>query len=158
MTTRTNHKTTGLARLTCPVWGLVLSLSGCVNPDRIGSDRAGNANSSTQIIDFAGVRLVSRGDWDDVDAAVDVGLGAIEAASLGIDHSMPGLIVYEFVTIRDDPGRLEIRQLDLPPDEPGIEILASIGHFARPKEEQRLVRAIARRLRQLHGVQTSPVR
>jgi len=102
--------------------------------------------------------LIVRGDWNDVDAAVDVGLSAIEAASLGVDRSIPRLIVYEFVTIRDDQGQITIRLLDLPDDEPGIEILASIGHFARPKEEQQLVRAIAHRLGQLYGVQVSPVR
>lgn len=128
------------------------------------------------IVDSTGTRTRVWADWDDLDAALDVGLSEIEAAVLKKDQPEPGLIVCTLVTIRDDQGVIQIRQLDpLPtatpdpsidtaPDSPApgpvtIEIRASIGRFGERRQAERtLVQTIRRRLVQLRGRDAAPVR
>ena len=94
------------------------------------------------------------GDWDDIDAAVDVGMSAAEIARVDASTSPDGLTrTYELRTITDEPAWLVARR-----EEGGrVGLGARVGHFGDAEREARLIRAVAERLRSLHGVDWAPV-
>lgn len=98
-------------------------------------------------------RLVD-GDWDDLDAAVDVGLEAAEVAVLrrevGQTHAR-----WEIVSIRDQRGELVIRRTDAPGK---LMVEATIDQPSDTERAGRLVSAVARRLGQLFGRDVAPAR
>lgn len=97
---------------------------------------------------------VVAGDWDDLDAAVDVGLEAAEVAVLRREVSdTQGR--WELVSIRDQLGELVIRRAG-EPDKLTVE--ATIDQPRDPEREGRLVSAVCRRLRQLYGQGAAPLR
>lgn len=103
--------------------------------------------------------LVVEGDWDDVDAAILVGLEQAEMAQLRRRSPGPDEVVVELLTLRDQPGTLRLTREPPTGDGPTrITIEASVGRVREPDLERRLVRAVARRLEDLRGVEFAPVR
>lgn len=99
-----------------------------------------------------GSSLVVSGDWDDLETSVDVGIGWAEVGLLGQDELMGGLVRYRVLTTRDEIGELIAR----PASDGCIALVAKIGP-GDPEHEARLIRAVARRLGQLHGVDVAPI-
>ncbi len=97
------------------------------------------------------------GDWDDVPVAVRYGLGQLGMASLreGIDED--GSMVWYLRTAGDEPGIVKVWQ-----DGQKVEgfsrifMRVTIGRFGDADREKRLLRATARRLKQLKGVEVAP--
>jgi hypothetical protein len=99
------------------------------------------------------VRSVT-GDWDDVEAAVIVGAAKAEVAILWPPTVEPDRQVYELLGVAGEPGRLEASLAE----DGSIVLTCSIGRFGNPAAESRLVRAVAQRLRDLHGRDYAPLR
>lgn len=95
------------------------------------------------------------GDWDDIDAAVDVGMSAAEAARVDARTSPDGRTrTYELRTSTDEPAWLVARR-----EEDGrVGLGARVGRFGDPQREEKLVRGVAERLKSLHGVDWAPVK
>lgn len=82
------------------------------------------------------------GDWDDIDAAVDVGMSAAEVARVDARTSPDGRTrTYELRTSTDEPAWLIARR-----EEDGrVGLGARVGRFGDPEREQKLVRGVAAR-------------
>lgn len=93
------------------------------------------------------------GDFDDVRAAVEVSVKRSEIAVVRVDDSTPGLLVFELLTIRDEPSELTARARD----DAKVELSARIGRFGDEPRERRLIADIADRLRQLHAREVVPL-
>ena len=98
------------------------------------------------------------GDWDDVDAAVETAAGQSEMAELLVEAVSDRERVYTLRTIRDETAKLVVRR------GPGagvngvpIQLEARVGAFGDASQEQRLLRAMTRRLEDLKGVDFAPV-
>lgn len=98
---------------------------------------------------------LGEGDWDDIDAAVDVGMSAAEVARVDARTSPDGRTrTYELRTSTDEPAWLIARR-----EEDGrVGLGARVGRFGDPEREQKLVRGVAERLKSLHGVDWAPVK
>jgi hypothetical protein len=101
---------------------------------------------------------VVEGDWDKVYAATLVSTRRIEAAILGKDDETDGRLVVRITTINDRDGELVAERIGPQSDEPQeIRLTARIGLFGDPEHEDRLIRAVAWRLRRLAGKGWSPL-
>jgi len=97
------------------------------------------------------------GDWDDVDAAVrsavtDVEMVVLRRVELAADQRR-----YELLGVRSTPAWVRLSRLG--PAAGGgarIEIRAEVDRFGEPARARRLREAIARRLRELRGVEVAP--
>jgi hypothetical protein len=111
-----------------------------------------------------GLRVIVRGDWDDVDAAAEVGVSRGEAAILS-SRLEQGRREYELVSIQDEPGIL-IASLAAAPEEaagppgPGvpIELTCRMGRSENRARERVILLQTARRLKDLAGVDVRPIR
>ena len=107
----------------------------------------------------------ARGDWDDVDASLDVSLEHGNMAVL--DRSAAGgetgarTITFTLVGARGEPGVISVT--DLGPvsgrEDAGrkIRLRAKFGRFGRPGDEARVLGAVAHRLSRLEGVDVRPL-
>jgi hypothetical protein len=103
---------------------------------------------------------VVKGDWDDLYAAASVSMTPIEAAILGREQGEPGdrRERLTLTTIDDEPGELIAERLDRISESPGpIRLTARIGLFGNPAREERLIRAIGDRLRELAARDWAPL-
>ena len=100
------------------------------------------------------ISKLGAGDWDDIDAAVDVGMSAAELARVDASTSPDGLTrTYELRTITDEPAWLVARR-----EEDGrVGLGARVGRFGDPRREEKLIRGVADRLKALYGVDWAPV-
>ena len=100
------------------------------------------------------ISKLGAGDWDDIDAAVDVGMSAAELARVDASTSPDGLTrTYELRTITDEPAWLVARR-----QEGGrVGLGARVGRFGDPQREEKLIRGVAERLKTLYGVDWAPV-
>lgn len=173
MTTQTKNNHRCRTGLICPVFTILIACWGCQTRSARPNRPALDPQRRVLIVDSTGTRTTVQADWDDLDAALDVGFSAIEAALLQKDQPQPGLVVCSLVTILDDEGVVEFQQLDPPPSAPSpdaardpsptgpvtIQIRASIGRFGEQHQSERtLVQTIRRRLIQLRGKDAAPVR
>lgn len=105
-----------------------------------------------------------RGDWDDVDAAVQVAITRAEMAILRrtaepADQPDPDRIQFELLTMMNDRAVLTAtREAGAGESLIPIHLEARVGHFGDPAREQVLLRAMADRLEQLAGVDYAPAR
>ncbi len=122
---------------------LAASVAGCAN---------GGAPEGPR---FAGDPSVMRaiGDAADLDAAVDAAMIRAELAIVRAGPGPEGGRRYELIDAQGRPGELVIT----PVGENEFTLRARLGRFGRPSDEDRLIRAVARRLRQLHGVDVAPL-
>lgn len=100
------------------------------------------------------ISKLGAGDWDDIDAAVEVGMSEAEVARVDASTSSDGLTrTYELRTITDEPAWLVARR-----EEDGrVGLGARVGRFGDPEREARLIRGVAARLKALYGVDWAPV-
>ena len=104
-----------------------------------------------------GHSVTVRADWDDLDSAVLVGVGAAETAVLEWPEVSDNPRVYRLTTIHDEPGALTASGSPGPgPSEVRLE--ARLGRFGDAERERLLLGAIRRRLLQLAGVGAAPIR
>ncbi len=95
-----------------------------------------------------------------------VGTQGREMAVVDSSQPNPGEWVFELRTVRDEPAVLRARRADGPagadlerPAPTGpvpIELAARVGRFGDPDHQRALVRAVARRLERLAGVDYAP--
>jgi hypothetical protein len=99
------------------------------------------------------------GDWNDVHAAVMVAVGQNETAIVTWSSSDTEK-VFQLRTVRDQDGRLIARRdPSLGAIDPGpIHLSCSIGRFGNAPLERSIIRATARRLEDLKGVEFRPLR
>src|SRR5262245_62075010 len=81
--------------------------------------------------------LTVRGDWDDVDAALEAALSRSEMAILRRSEESPDKLYFELITIRSEPGSLTVTRDHGAGDQLiPIHLEARIGHFGEPASEQ----------------------
>jgi len=108
-----------------------------------------------------GKTAVVQGDWDDLYAAASVSMTPIQAAILGQEHGGQDdrRERLTLTTVDDEPGELIAERLDPISEGPGsIRLTARIGLFGNPAREERLIRAVGERLRELAARDWAPVR
>jgi hypothetical protein len=103
---------------------------------------------------------VVRGDWSDVEAAMEVSAARAEVAVVSSTLT-PGLIVFEVLAATDEAGEVVVTREggvdggtgeDVP-----IRLEARVGRFRDRVREGRLLDALSRRLEQLRGRAVAPV-
>lgn len=116
---------------------------------------AGCASRSSDPGPRTGEHSVMRavGDYDDLDAAVEAAMIRTELAIVQAGPGPDGGRRYELVDAQGRPGELVIRRVG----ENEFTLHARLGRFGRPSDEDRLNTAVARRLRQLYGVDFAPL-
>lgn len=138
----------------------------CIACSACSSTGGGLLPSFNSLRDQGGATVgTARADWDDIDAALDVGLYVGECAVLSDDRPRHGVqcssITYQLTTVGGEPGSVTIsRTVSDRPDPRGpetIEIRASIGRYRDRDREQRLIEATIRRLEALAGVDWAPI-
>jgi hypothetical protein len=136
----------------CTVFGFAVALAACSTDPVLhgGWVRMEPAPSG-------GRTALVTGDWEDVYAAALVAAPTIESAILHREEDERRLVL-TFTTIDDEPGELTAERLSDSLDRPGpIRITVRIGLFGNSAREERLIRAIADRLRGLAGRAWAPV-
>jgi hypothetical protein len=103
------------------------------------------------------------GEWQDLYPSALVSVDVIEAAVLGHetgkDEDGRDWERVRVVTIDDEKGELFAERLTSTEDGAGpIRLTARIGLFGNPEREERLVRAVADRLRELKGREWAPIK
>lgn len=105
-----------------------------------------------------GRETVVTGDWNDVYAAAAVGVPQTEGAITGRSFE-DGREVIRLITIKDRPGTLVAERLGARSDHPQpIRLEVRVGYFGDPETEDRILSAVAARLRDLAGVTWAPIR
>lgn len=95
------------------------------------------------------------GDWDDVDAAVTHAVGEVDLAVVERLATTPDRAEYRLLSVRDEPGVLTIERR---PDRPNLLLEARVGRWGNPGVERGLIEALRKRLAQLRGVETAPLK
>lgn len=101
------------------------------------------------------LRASAAGDWDDVDAAVEIGGGQAEWVISHWWYEGPSA---RFYRLRNPLGTEALVRIARPERGDALDITATVGPFGDAAAEQRLVERIARRLGQLHGVDAAEIR
>jgi len=97
-------------------------------------------------------------DWDDVDAAVEVGVPRAEMAVEFSDTPAPDERVFYLRTITAETAKLTIRRTTDATEPAEIALEARAGMFGNPAQEKKLLAAVCARLEDLKGVAYAPVR
>ena len=93
------------------------------------------------------------GDHDDLDAAVETGALQNELAIVHAGPASGGGRRYELIDAQGRPGEMIITRTG----DDAFTLRSRLGRFGRPDDEDRLNRAVAKRLRQLYGVEAAPL-
>lgn len=96
-------------------------------------------------------------DWNDLDAAVDVGASECEMAVLAIEVESEAERAYILRTVRDEPAWLMARRIGAADEAVDVQLTARVGHFGDGRQEDRLISRVRGRLKQLRGVATHPL-
>lgn len=101
------------------------------------------------------------GDWDDLNAALAIGLGKLSLAVVDAGEPSDRVITLSLVDVLDRPARLAVERVhggtgDLAPAT--IRISAAFLRARDQERERLLVAAIAQRFGELRGVAVAPVR
>jgi hypothetical protein len=146
--------------------GLLLLTAGCTSTTRpTGNDPSQPQRvpavsiQDTGLLGFQTQRITA--DWDDVDAALDVGLTRGQSAIVSSTRTAKNAR-FDLVTITGREGWIEFaRQSEAAPAAglapETITITAHIQGQQGPVLAERLLEATAKRLRQLAGVATAPI-
>lgn len=100
-------------------------------------------------------RAAAPGDWDDIDAAVEI--GGAQAEWVIAQWWYEGEAT-RFYRLRNALGAEALVRIGKPAQPGPLEITASIGPLGDAAAERTLVDRIARRLGQLHGVDAAEIR
>lgn len=133
----------------------ILCIGGCSIP-RPNVDPVQLANT---VEDAGQTRVDVVGDWDDVSAALAVGLGKFNLAVVDATFD-ESLIAFTLVDVLDRPAQLRVSRLNPAPGVPEstLRVSASFTRYRDRERERLLVAAIAQRLAELHGVDIAPAR
>lgn len=99
-------------------------------------------------------------DWDDLEAALAVGLPAAEVSPLGPPVHTADRLDLDIRAVTGERGRFTATRLDPPSadaDPVSMRLTCRIGPLGDPQRERRLLRAVADRLTQLKGVDWAPL-
>lgn len=139
-----------MSRRSAAILAFALCIGGCATPPSF----------SHAVHNPAYTYIVVKGDWNDVGAALAVGGAKLYLAFTDARQIDETEVEYDFVDVIDQPGFFTARR-NPGPDSMGpefIELGASIGRFGDEKRERELLDAVARRLRDLAGVDVAPIR
>ncbi len=109
-----------------------------------------------------GWREIARGDWDDLDAAVEVACMRHEIARVSAADEPTGDAgsrrrVFTLVTAGSEPVSIQATGQGV--TDPGdIVLTVRVGHFGDERRERAIARTLSRRLRDLAGVTVAPLR
>lgn len=113
-----------------------------------------------------GWREIARGDWDDLDAAVEVACMRHEIALVSSADVQPAAMpgepgtrarVFTLVNAGSEP--VSITAAGQGTTDPGdIVLTVRVGHFGDERRERAIARTLSRRLRDLAGVTVAPLR
>jgi hypothetical protein len=120
----------------------LLALGGCAAPAPVNS---GPEESFLMLV----------ADWDDVEPAAIVAASRAELAIVGT-RAGDQEITFQLRTLEGEPGTLRAVRRSLAASGP-IHLSANIGLFRELESERRLLQAMAKRLRQLAGVDYAPL-
>ncbi len=95
-------------------------------------------------------------DWNDVDAAVEVGVPNAEMAVLLDETPSLDERVFYVKTITDERGSLRVWRTSHEPTTE-IKMEARVGLFGEPEKEAKVLAAVCARLLELKGVEWAPV-
>lgn len=103
-------------------------------------------------------------DWNDIDAAVEVGAGQNEMAVVSTESPSEDERVFELRTAGAEPGRVVARRSGVMQASgaksvgpQAIDLQAQVGRFGDSKREKRLIASIRKRLGDLTGVDWAPI-
>jgi hypothetical protein len=108
-----------------------------------------------------GTAAVVRGDWNDLDAVVELAASVNEMAVVSTDwpvDSPESQRDYELVTAGDEPVRMTFVRKGASSGGIEMEARAKVGRFGDARREGRLLEAVRVRLRELEGVDSAPTR
>jgi hypothetical protein len=139
-------RTAWLAALTAPLLGLLAacSTSSISAPDSI----------------HHGVREDCTADWNDVDAAMEVAASKVEMAVVSQSLNSDNERVYKMRTSLDEPAWVIATRAAATNDGERItiQLRATVGRFGDARREEQLLAAARKRLDELCGVSTSPLK
>jgi hypothetical protein len=105
--------------------------------------------------------LQFEGDWNDLDAGIDVAASFAELAVIdATPASVRGRRTFLLRSTRDEYAWLVVERIGPPTrDDEGVRMNArcTVGRFGNPPTEQRFLQALARRLADLKGVDARPL-
>jgi hypothetical protein len=108
-----------------------------------------------------GTVLTALGDWNDINAAVDVAASAGEVAVLSANPAEVNPRVFQLQSVENQPGRLTVEagasEAASTPRPVAMTLRCRIGHFGDPEREARVLEALAERLDDLAGVDYHPL-
>ncbi len=121
----------------------------------LGSGGCGGARFPGRGVESAGSQRVVAGDFDDVDAAVDVACSASELAIVTKATDEDGTRRFEMVTVGDELAWATAREVV---GSGGIEVRVRIRADGDAAWEKAFLDAVQKRLGQLRGPNAAPVR
>jgi hypothetical protein len=143
---------------------IAIGLVGCASRPSFETASVPSGASETQWTDGPwGLRLRVRGDWDDVDAAVAVGVSRGEAATLSSIQG-EGRREYRLLSIDDEPGVLIAQLVVGEQNRAGaaagvqIDLTCRIGRYQDEARERIILEQTQQRLKNLAGVDYRPIR
>ena len=102
--------------------------------------------------------LAAKGNWNDIDAAVEVGASKAETVIYEQISQPEGKRRYVLRTSTFEPGELVVERASAGPDPVEIRMRCSIGRFGDHAREERLMGYVRDRLAKLEGVGFAPIR
>lgn len=105
----------------------------------------------------SGSRVESSGDWNDIDAAVLVGVSRVEMAIVEIVEESPNRRLFRLTTAREEPARLTVTREQTSAEAVRVTLEAVVGRFGDEARERGLMAAVGERLMALKGVDYAPI-
>jgi hypothetical protein len=100
-------------------------------------------------------RAEAPGDWEDIDAAVEIGAGQAEWVISNWWYEGAAARLYK---LRNPLGTEALLRIRRTREDGPLEITATVGPFGDAAAEGRIVERVSRRLGQLHGVDAAEIR
>lgn len=98
-------------------------------------------------------------DWDDLEAAAVLAASKTESVVVAVSERTTGEMVFELVSIRDEPVVVTARRPGTPrPGPEPIELTCTVGRLGDATLQARFLDAMSRRLTDLSGVDYRKVR
>lgn len=100
-----------------------------------------------------------RGDWNDINAAAEIGSAQAESVWVGSPKDVsPTERVFQLAHISGARGTLTVTRADAEHAEDIlITLVCTMGRFGEPALERKIIEGTARRLEELRGVEFAPI-